>query len=89
MDAGTTFGLIGRSGAGKTTLARIVAGILEPATGEVVIDGEAVAGPNRVDRRRKAGLVQYVFQDPFGSLNPRRSAVAQVAEPLVASGASA
>jgi len=89
VDAGTTVGLIGRSGAGKTTLARIVAGILEPASGEVAIAGEAVAGPNRVDRRRKAGLVQYVFQDPFGSLNPRRSAVTQVAEPLVASGASA
>ena len=57
--------------------------------GEVLIDREAINGPQRVSRRRKADLVQYVFQDPFGSLNPRRSAVAQAAEPLVAGGATA
>jgi peptide/nickel transport system ATP-binding protein len=88
VDAGTTAGLVGRSGAGKTTLARVVAGILEPSAGEVVINGHAINGPRRVGRCRKADLVQYVFQDPFGSLNPRRSAIAQVAEPLVANGST-
>jgi len=81
---GTTAGLVGRSGSGKTTLAQIVAGILKPTEGEVMIDGVAMTdGVNRIE---KAGLVQYVFQDPFGSLNPRRTALAQVAEPLIAAG---
>ncbi|MEM9520040.1 MAG: ABC transporter ATP-binding protein [Actinomycetota bacterium] len=84
--ARSTVGLIGRSGAGKTTLARIVAGILAPSEGTVHIDGRPITGGNAVGRIEKAGLVQYVFQDPYGSLNPRRAAVAQVAEPLVVAG---
>lgn len=83
---GTTIGLVGRSGAGKTTLARIVAGLLSPTAGSVRIDGRPIAGAGRVGRVERAGLVQYVFQDPFGSLNPRRRAIAQVAEPLIAAG---
>ncbi len=84
--AGSTIGLVGRSGAGKTTLAQIVAGVLAPNEGSVHIAGRPITGPERVGSVEKAGLVQYVFQDPFGSLNPRRSPVAQVAEPLVADG---
>ncbi len=84
--SGTTVGLVGRSGAGKTTLAQIVAGVLAPSGGSVHIGGRAITGPDRVGRVEKAGLVQYVFQDPFGSLNPRRSALAQVAEPLIVDG---
>ncbi len=82
----TTIGLVGRSGAGKTTLAQIVAGVLAPSEGSVRIGGRPITGKDRVGRLEKAGLVQYVFQDPFGSLNPRRTAVAQVAEPLIADG---
>jgi ABC-type glutathione transport system ATPase component len=83
---GTTIGLVGRSGAGKTTLAQIVAGALAPTEGSVRIGGRPITGDDRVGRIEKAGLVQYVFQNPFGSLNPRRTAVAQVAEPLIAAG---
>lgn len=83
---GTTIGFVGRSGAGKTTLAQIVAGVLAPSKGSVRICGRPITGADRVDRVEKASLVQYVFQDPFGSLNPRRSAVAQAAEPLIAGG---
>jgi len=83
---GSTVGLVGRSGTGKTTLAQIVAGILPPTEGTVTIGGRPITGSERVGRVEKAGLVQYVFQDPFGSLNPRRSALVQVAEPLVAAG---
>jgi peptide/nickel transport system ATP-binding protein len=87
--AGSTIGLVGRSGAGKTTLAQIVAGVLPPSEGSVHIGGRPITGPGRVGRVEKAGLVQYVFQNPFGSLNPRRSALAQVAEPLIANGEQA
>ncbi len=83
---GSTVGLVGRSGAGKTTLAQIIAGVLAPTEGSVHIGGRPITGPKRVGRVEKAGLVQYVFQDPFGSLNPRRSTVAQVAEPLIVGG---
>jgi len=81
-----TIGLVGRSGAGKTTLAQIVAGIISPTSGQVLIDGRPITGSQRVDRREKASLVQYVFQDPYGSLNPRRSVLSQVAESLLATG---
>ncbi|MGI9615347.1 MAG: ABC transporter ATP-binding protein, partial [Acidimicrobiales bacterium] len=60
---GSTIGLVGRSGAGKTTLAQIVAGVLEPTEGSVHIGGRPITGSARVDRVEKAGLVQYVFQD--------------------------
>ncbi|MEM7091691.1 MAG: ATP-binding cassette domain-containing protein [Actinomycetota bacterium] len=87
-DPRTTIGLVGRSGAGKTTLAQIVAGMLTPTAGSVHIAGRPITGPGRVDRNERADLVQYVFQDPFGSLNPRRTPLAQVAEPLIAAGRS-
>lgn len=86
--AESTIGLVGRSGAGKTTLAQIIAGVLPPTSGEVRIAGRLVTGPDCVGRTEKASLVQYVFQNPFGSLNPRRSALMQVAEPLIAGGVS-
>ena len=79
----TTIGVVGRSGAGKTTLAKIVAGVLAPTAGRVAIGGRSITGADAVDRTDRAGLVQYVFQDPYGSLNPRRTVVDQVADPLI------
>ncbi|MEM1331859.1 MAG: ATP-binding cassette domain-containing protein [Actinomycetota bacterium] len=84
--SGTTVGLVGRSGSGKSTLAKIVVGVLDPTEGSVHVDGRPMTGPGRVGRLERAALAQYVFQDPFGSLNPRRPVREQVAEPLVASG---
>ncbi len=67
--AGETLGIVGESGCGKTTLARMLAGLLPPSGGRISVDGKeprAGAGP-------WGGLVQYVFQDPLGALNPRKT----------------
>jgi len=88
---GTTLGIVGESGCGKSTLARIIAGLLPPTSGDVVIEGESITGLDRrqwVEMRKR---VQMVFQDPFGSLNPRRRVGSIIGDPFriqnIASGA--
>ena len=79
---GETVGVVGESGCGKSTLGRMMMGLDAPTTGAVHFDGrdlDAVRGP---DRRRLARRMQMVFQDPFGSLDPRRSVGAQVGDGL-------
>jgi peptide/nickel transport system ATP-binding protein len=74
--------LVGESGSGKTTLARCVAGLHAEYTGEVVLDDRALpeAARKRSDADRKA--IQYVFQNPFASLNPRRTVRQTIARQL-------
>ncbi len=80
VKAGTTLGIVGESGSGKTTLARIIAGLERADDGHILIDGNARPPRTRSDH------VQYVFQDPYSSLDPRISIVNTVAEPLLANG---
>lgn len=79
---GETFGLVGRSGCGKTTLARAMLGLI-PATGAVWVGGQDLLQLRGRARRRAARSVQAVFQDPGGSLNPSMTVEEAVAEPLV------
>lgn len=82
IQRGETMGLVGESGSGKTTVGRTIMQLEMPTSGEIVFDGDRVSGMNKGERkllRRKAGIV---FQDPYGSLNPRMSAGNIVAEPL-------
>jgi peptide/nickel transport system ATP-binding protein len=74
--------LVGESGSGKTTLARSVVGLHSDRTGDILFKGTAVAASARSRPRETRRAIQYVFQNPYGSLNPRRSIRQIVSQPL-------
>jgi peptide/nickel transport system ATP-binding protein len=78
---GEVMALVGESGCGKTTLARAIVQLEPPTAGRILLDGQATTG--RAARLERAHRIQMVFQDPFGSLNPRLTAGTIIAEPLV------
>ncbi len=82
VHAGETVGLVGESGCGKTTTGRAIMGLLPASGGRIRFDGEDITGLPRSELRRIRRQMQYVFQDPFASLNPIRTAGEIVAEPL-------
>jgi peptide/nickel transport system ATP-binding protein len=83
---GETLGIIGESGSGKSTLARILVGLEAPDQGRVTFRGIDLFGAGRAARRTVRPQIQAVFQDPYGSLDPRQRIGRIVAEPLVALG---
>jgi peptide/nickel transport system ATP-binding protein len=74
--------LVGESGSGKTTLARSIAGLHHQRTGEILLRGTALAATSRGRPREARRDIQYVFQNPYGSLNPRRTVGQIVRQPL-------
>ena len=80
LERGRTLAVVGESGCGKSTLGRMATLIETPSRGTIRIDGEAAA--SRADRRRLSLRNQMVFQNPLGSLNPRRTIGAALIEPL-------
>jgi peptide/nickel transport system ATP-binding protein len=82
LHAGRSLGVVGESGSGKSTLARLVMALESPSAGQLLFDGTDLhALPAEALRRARAGF-QMVFQDPYGSLDPRRTVGRTVAEPL-------
>ena len=77
---GETLGIVGESGSGKTTVARCVARLIEPSDGQILIDGNDVAHLPERDLRRHRRDIQIVFQDPYRSLNPRRTVGQSIVE---------
>jgi len=74
--------LVGESGSGKTTLARSVAGLHSDRTGQITLNGAPLAGSARDRPREQRRTIQYVFQNPYGSLNPRRTIGHIIRQPL-------
>src|SRR5438874_9524380 len=83
IEAGETLGLVGESGSGKSTLGRLALRLIEPTSGSIRFDGRDLLVASGSDMRRYRRDMQIIFQDPFGSLDPRFRVEDVIAEPLI------
>jgi peptide/nickel transport system ATP-binding protein len=82
LQRGETFALVGESGSGKSTIARAISGLIAPAQGRIRFAGEPLPGSVRARSDEVRRQIQYIFQNPDASLNPRRSVGDTIARPL-------
>ena len=86
IEAGETLGLVGESGSGKSTLGRMLLRLIEPDAGEIIFDGQDLLQARGGELRRLRRDMQIIFQDPFGSLDPRMRVEQIVCEPIAIHG---
>lgn len=75
-------GVVGESGCGKSTLAKVLLRLIEPTDGKIYFDGQEITSLDKKQMRDVRRQMQFVFQDPFSSLNPRKKVMDLIAEPL-------
>ena len=80
LKRGKTLGIVGESGCGKSTTGRCILRLIEPTSGEVIFEGEDIMNLNGRKMRAKRSDMQIIFQDPFSSLNPRKTVMETIAE---------